>query len=346
MWTVGCARYSVFRRFCRAKGVWEMRLGLALLTIAMLSAGAVHAQTDSFPSKTVTFVVPFAAGGTVDIMGREMAGILSRKFSTAFIVENRPGGGGSIAYNVVSRAAPDGYTLFVGSAGPMTVAPALFPQAKLDPLKQLDPIILFANTPGIVVARADLNVSNMKELVALSKLKPGKLTMGSAGSGSVLQLMGEYLQERLGFKWTHVPYKGSSPALADLMAKQIDVMVDLVNSTAPYVLSKDIKAIAVTSGNRSSELPDVPTLTEAGYPGFDMGSWMGLMAPKGTSPEIVKKLNDALNDALATEELRDRLKRIGAEPVGGPPERVTERLNEEIPRWSKIVESAGLKGAE
>ena len=296
--------------------------------------------------ETVTFVVPFAAGGTVDLMGREMAAILSKKFSTSFIVENRPGGGGSIAYSVVSRAAPDGYTLLVGSAGPMTVAPSLFPQAKLDPLKQLDPVILFANTPGIVVARADLDVSSMKELVALSKSQPGKLTMGSAGSGSVLQLMGEYLQERLAFKWTHVPYKGSSPALADLMAKQIDVMVDLVSSTASYVSSKDIKAIAVTSSNRSSELPDVPTLTEAGYPGFDMGSWMGLMAPKGTPPEIVKKLNEALNEALLTRELQDRLKLMGAEPVGGPPEHVTERLSEEIPRWGKIVESTGLKGAE
>jgi tripartite-type tricarboxylate transporter receptor subunit TctC len=323
-----------------------MRLGLALITVVTLSAGAVHAQTGSYPSKTVTVVVPFAAGGTVDIMGREMAGILSRKFSTSFVVENRPGGGGSIAYNIVSRAAPDGYTLFVGSAGPMTVAPALFPEAKLDPLQQLDPIILFANTPGIVVARADLNASSMKELVALSQSQPGKLSMGSAGSGSVLQLMGEYLQNRLGFKWTHVPYKGSSPALADLMAKHIDVMVDLVNSTAPYVLSKDIKAIAVTSSHRSSELPDVPTLTEAGYPGFDMGSWMGLMAPKGTPPEIVKKLNEALNDALATQELLDRLKRIGAEPIGGLPQRVTDRLSEEIPRWSNIVESAGLKGTE
>ena len=323
-----------------------MRLGLALMAVVMLSAGAVHAQNSSYPSKTVTLVVPFAAGGTVDIMGREMAGILSKKLSISVVVENRPGGGGSIAYNVVSRAAPDGYTLFVGSAGPMTVAPSLFPQAKLDPLKQLDPIILFANTPGIVVARADLNVSSMKELVALSKLQPGKLTMGSAGSGSVLQLMGEYLQERLGFKWTHIPYKGSTPALTDLMAKQIDVMVDLVNSTAPYVSSKAIKAIAVTSSNRSSELPDVPTLIEAGYPGFDMGSWMGLMAPKGTPPEIVKKLNETINEALATEELRDRLKLIGAEPVGGPPQRVTERLNEEIPRWTSIVESTGLKGAE
>jgi tripartite-type tricarboxylate transporter receptor subunit TctC len=324
----------------------EMRLGLAIMAVAALLAGAAHAQTSSYPSKNVTLVVPFAAGGTVDIMGREMAGILSKKFSMSFVVENRPGGGGSIAYNLVSRAAPDGYTLFVGSAGPMTVAPSLFPQAKLDPLKQLDPIILFANTPGIVVARADLNVSSMNELVALSKLQPGKLTMGSAGSGSVLQLMGEYLQERLGFKWTHVPYKGSSPALADLMAKQIDVMVDLVNSTAPYVSSAAIKAVAVTSSSRSSELPDVPTLTEAGYPGFDMGSWMGLMAPKDTPPEIVKKLNETLNEALATQELRDRLKLIGAEPVGGPPQRVTERLHEEIPRWKNIVESAGLKGAE
>jgi tripartite-type tricarboxylate transporter receptor subunit TctC len=186
----------------------------------------------------------------------------------------------------------------------------------------------------------------MKELAALSKSQPGKLTMASAGSGSVLQLMGEYLQQQLGFKWTHIPYKGSSPALTDLMAKQVDVMVDVVPTAAPFVLSKDVKAIAVTTKNRSTQLPDVPTLTEAGYPGFDMGSWMALMAPKGTPPEIVKKLNEILNEALLTQEMQERLKLMGAEPLGGGPERVTDRLNEELPRWHNIVESAGLKGTD
>ena len=323
-----------------------MRIVKFVSTLAMatvLSAGAVRAQDAPYPSRPVVLVVPFAAGGGVDIAGRIIAAALSKKLSATFVVENRPGAGGSVASNFVARAAPDGYTLFVGAPGPMTVAPALFPDEKVDPITQFDPIILFANMPGIVVTRNELGVSNMRELVALSKSQPGKLTMASAGSGSILQLMGEYLQDQLGFKWTHVPYKGSSPALAALMAKQVDVMVDVVPTAAPYVRSKDLKAIAVTIPNRSSQLPDVPTLSEAGYQGFNMGSWMALMAPKGTPPEIVTKLNQVLNDALTTQEMQDHLKTMGAEPEGGAPQRVTERLQEELPRWKKIVETAGLR---
>jgi tripartite-type tricarboxylate transporter receptor subunit TctC len=314
---------------------------LALATV--VSAAAVRAQDAPYPSRPVVLVVPFAAGGGVDIMGRTMAAVLSKKLSATFVVENRPGAGGSVASNFVARAAPDGYTLFVGAPGPMTVAPALFPDDKVDPIKQFDPIILFANMPGIVVTRSDLGVSNMRELVTLSKSQPGKLTMASAGTGSILQLMGEFLQDRIGFKWTHVPYKGSSPALAALMAKQVDVLVDVVPTAAPYVRSKDLTAIAVTIPNRSSQLPDVPTMSEAGYGDFNMGSWMALMAPKGTPPEIVTKLNQILNDALATQEMRDNLKTMGAELEGGAPQRVTERLQEELPRWKNIVETAGLR---
>jgi tripartite-type tricarboxylate transporter receptor subunit TctC len=323
-----------------------MRVVKFVSTFAMatvLAAGAVRAQDAPYPSRPVMLVVPFAAGGGVDIMGRTMAAVLSEKLSATFVVENRPGAGGSIASNFVARAAPDGYTLFVGAPGPMTVAPALFPDEKVDPIRQFDPIILFANMPGIVVTRNELGVSNMRELVALSKSQPGKLTMASAGSGSILQLMGEYLQDQLGFKWTHVPYKGSASALSALMAKQVDVMVDVVPTAAPYVRSKDLKAMAVTITNRSSQLPDVPTLSEAGYRGFNMGSWMALMAPKGTPPEIVTKLNQILNDALTTQEMRDHLKTMGAEPEGGAPQRVTERVEEELPRWKKIVETAGLR---
>jgi tripartite-type tricarboxylate transporter receptor subunit TctC len=313
----------------------------AFSVAATLLTSPAHAA-DPYPSRPITVVVPFAAGGAVDIMGRTMGEILSKALSQPFIVENRPGGGGSIASNVVAKAAPDGYTLFVGSAGPMTVAPALFPSAKLDPLAQFEPVIWFANTPGIVVARNGIHAHSMKELIALSKASPGRITMASGGSGSILHLMGEYLQERLGFKWTHVPYKGSTPALADMIAGQVDVMVDVVPTAAPHVQSKSLTAFAVTTAKRSSQLPEVPTLEELGFPGFDMGSWMALMAPKGTPDEIVAKLNRILNDALKTPALRARLQSMGAEPEGGSPERVTERLREEIPRWAKIVKSAGL----
>ena len=266
-----------------------MNRTIFVLALALALAGS-PALAQPYPNKAVKVLVPFAAGGAVDIMGRTMAQALSEALGQPFVVENRPGVGGLVTLEAVANAAPDGYTVAVGSAGPLSVSPSLFASRNFDPIKQLEPVILFANTPGVIVGRPDLPAANVSELIALSKTKAGGLTMGSAGSGSVLHLMGEYFQNRQGVKWTHVPYKGSNPALLDLAASRIDVMVDVVPTAAPYVKSGKLKGYATTTQKRASQLPDLPTLEEQGFKGYDMGSWMGLALPKGTSPEIVARL--------------------------------------------------------
>jgi tripartite-type tricarboxylate transporter receptor subunit TctC len=313
---------------------------LAGLCLALAAPAAVLAQ--AYPNKPVRVYVPFAAGGAVDIMGRTMAQVLTDALGQPFVVENRPGAGGLISLDLVAKAAPDGYTLGVASAGPMTVSPSLYKDRGFDPIKQLEPVILFVNTPGIILGRADLPAANVPQLIALAKSKPG-MTMASAGSGSVLHLMGEHFQSREGVKWTHVPYKGSSPALLDLAAARVDLMVDVVPSAAPYVKSGKLKAFAVTTPKRSSSLPDVPTLEEQGLKGYDMGSWMGLALPKGTSAEIVMKLNTALNAALKTPEMQARIANMGGEAEGGPPSRLAQRLETELPRWAEAIRVSGAK---
>lgn len=320
--------------------------GSILVTALLGLCGAVVSFAviaQAYPSKPVRMLVPFAAGGAVDIMGRTMGQALTEALGQTFVVENRPGVGGLVALEAVANAAPDGYTVAVGSAGPLSVSPSLFASRNFDPIRQLEPVILFANTPGVIVGRPDLPAANVAELIALSKSTPGGLTMASAGSGSILHLMGEYFQNIQGVKWTHVPYKGSNPALLDLAASRVDVMVDVVPTAAPYLKSGKLKGYAVTTQKRASQLPELPTLEEQGFKGYDMGSWMGLALPKGAPAEAVAKLNAALNAALKTPEMQSRLLTMGGEPEGGPPARLAQRLATELPRWAEVIRASGAK---
>lgn len=307
---------------------------------AMLHAAQAIAQ--GYPNKPVKLIVPFAPGGAVDIVGRTMGDALTKVTGQSFIVENRPGAGGLVALELVAKSPADGYTLAVGAAGPLTMSPNLFRDMKFDPLARLDPVIWFASTPGIVVVRSDLKATNIKELIALSKQKAGGLTMGSAGSGSIIHLMGEYFQSTAGVSWTHVPYKGSAPALTDMVAGRIDVMVDVVPTAAPYVKGGKMRALAATTPKRASELPDVPTLQELGFRDFDVSSWLSLLAPKGTPKEVIARLNGELNKSLQTPDMKARLAKIGAEPEGGTPEHMAARTRLELERWGKVIRDAGI----
>ncbi|HVL34848.1 MAG TPA: tripartite tricarboxylate transporter substrate binding protein [Burkholderiales bacterium] len=314
-----------------------------LLSAVLLLASSAAALAQAYPAKPVRMIVPFAAGGSVDIVGRTMAQALTEALGQSFFVENRPGVGGLLAMDAVASTAPDGYTLGVGSAGPLTVAPAIHRDRGFQPLAQLEAIVLFASAPGAILARHDLPAANARELIALSKGAPGKLTMASAGSGSVLHLIGEYFQERNDIRWTHIPYKGSGPALVDLVAGRVDVMIDTPPSAAPHVKSGRIKVIALTSRARSSLLPEVSTLAEQGFPGYDMGSWMGLVAPKGTPRAVITQLNAALVKALKNPEVQQRLASLGAEPDGGTPEQFAEKIKVELARWTEVIERTGIK---
>ena len=312
-------------------------LGVSLLSITTL----VTAQTSTYPNRPVKMLVGFPAGGAVDAAGRTMAQSLQKSLNQSFIVDNRPGVGGMLAMQEVARSLPDGYTLAVGSAGPLTVSPTIFKSANFDPRQSLAPIIWFVNNPGIIVIRKDLPVNSIAELVQLSKTK--QLNMASAGTGSVLHLMGEYFQDKMGIKWVHIPYKGSGPALLDMAAGRTDVSLDLIPSTAPLIKSGQIRALAVTSSKRSAALPDIPTLTELGYEGLEMGSWMGLLAPKGTSTDSINKLNNILNQATKDPELIARVNNAGGELVGGSPQDLANLMNKDLNRWAVIINRLNIQ---
>lgn len=316
------------------------RSSVFALLLACLSAQAL---SQGYPSRPVRMLVPFAAGGSVDIVGRTMAQVLSASLGQSFVVENRPGAGGLIALDLLSKSAPDGYTIATGSAGPLTVSPTIYKERQFDPLAQLDPVVLFANTPGTILVRQDLPVSNVRELIALSKATPEKLNMASAGSGSVLHLIGEYFQEANGIKWVHIPYKGSAPALLDLAAGRADVLIDSPPSSAPFVKSGKIRVLAITAQKRSKLMPDAPTLEEQDIKGYDMGSWMGIVVPKGTPQDVVARINGVLVKSLSTPEMLERLGSIGAEPEGGSPQQFGQRIQVELRRWADLIARTGIK---
>ncbi len=314
------------------------------LLCPVVSVQLAHAQTAAtYPSRPVKLIVPFAAGGAVDLIGRQMAIALGDSLNQAFVVENRPGAGGLIALEQVANAAPDGYTLAVGGAGPLSMSPSLYKDRHFDTLARFDPVIWYASTPVVLVVNPNVKASTVSELVALSKAAQQQLNMGSAGGGSINHLVGEYFQEKSNVKWLHIPYKGSAPALNELMAGRLDVMMDIVPTASPLVNSGKLRALAVSTPKRSSLLPDTPTMQELGFRDFDVSSWISLMAPHGTPPDIVQKLNAALNKALQTTAARARLSAVGAEPEGGTPDRVTQRLKLEIPRWAEIIKTSGAK---
>jgi tripartite-type tricarboxylate transporter receptor subunit TctC len=317
-----------------------VRLSKGLATLLLLWAWCNGALAQGYPSKPVRLLVPFAPGGAVDIVGRIMAQALTTATGQSFVVENRMGAGGLIAMEAVAKAEPDGYTLAVGGNGPLTMSPNIYRDMNFDTLARLEPIIWYATTPGVLIVRSDLKASNVNELIALSKATPGGLTMGSGGSGSLPHLMGEYFQSASAIRWTHVPYKGSAPALTDMVAGRIDVMLDVVSTAAPYVKSGKMRALAVTTPKRSSQMPEVPTLQELGYKDFSMSSEVSLLAPKGTPREVITRLNAVLNKSLEDAEIRSRLASLGGEPEGGPPQHLGERVRSDLERWGKVIRDA------
>lgn len=311
---------------------------IKLVAVIAISLGSWCAplMAQSYPTKPVKILVGFAPGGTVDAVGRAMATALTRSLGQTFFVENKPGIGGLLALQEAASATPDGYVLAVGSSGPLTVAPSIYKDRNFDPQRKLDPVIWFINAPGVIVARTNLAVNSVQDLVAYSRTRPGELTMGSAGTASMPHMMGEYFQAREGLKWRHIPYRGSNPALMDVAADRVDVMVDVMPAPVALIRAGKMKAFAVTSKKRSSLLPDTPTLEELGFASYDMGSWMGMVAPKGTPSEVIVKLNTALNAALASKEVIEALKNVG-DPVGGTPLDFQNHIAQETKKWSQII---------
>ena len=297
---------------------------------------------DAFPAKPVTIVVPFTPGGAVDIVARTVATGLTEKWSQSVVVENKPGGGGAIGIQYVARANPDGYTLLLGSVGPITVNPSLGPVA-YDVGKELAPIVLIAKTPAVLVTLPSTPVQNMNQFVAWVKSKPDGLNYGSAGNGNITHLVTEYFLSAAGLSAKHIPYKGSAPAIADLLGGQIDFMFDVVPTAQPLIKSGKFKPLAVTTMKRSSVLPDIPTLDELGYKGFDVSSWFSLMAPAGTPKDVISQINIAVNEVLKSSKFRERLDTIGAYSAGGSPEELNQFIRAETIKWKNVIDDRKIK---
>jgi tripartite-type tricarboxylate transporter receptor subunit TctC len=310
----------------------------ALAIAAAAFSPASFAQSSDYPSKPVRVLVAFTAGGTSDIIARAMGQKLTERFKQNFVVENRPGAGGNLGTEIAARAAPDGYTLIVNSVGPMAVNPTLYRKLNINPLVDLVPVVQIADVPNVLVVNPGVPAKTFDEFVAYAKANPDKLNYGSTGIGTSSHLSGFMLGKRDGMKITHVPYKGAE-ALNDLLAGRIQFMFATIPSVIQHIKADKLRALAVTSVKRSRSMPDVPTVAERGYPGFEAGSWFGIFAPRGTPDAVIATLNKAVNEALPS--LEQQLVREGADPAGGSAEQFGQFQQKEFEKWRVVVRESG-----
>lgn len=308
------------------------------LTLAALVAAPASAQ-----DAPVRFIVPYPPGGAADQIARLVAQEMSKGGGATIIVENKPGAAGMIAADYVARAKPDGKTFFVGSNAPLVVNQALYAKMTYDPAKDFVPVSGMAKSPLLLVVRHDLPARDVKALIALGKQSPGKLTMGSAGTGNITYLAGEYAVSKLGFQVTHVPYQGSAPAIVGLMGSSTDMMFDALPSSMTQAQAGKIRPFAVLDDKRFAGLPDVPTAGELGYPGIDASAWFGLVAPAGTQAAVVDQMNRGVNQALAQPELQRKLTSIGAVAMPGNAQVFAAFVQAERDRWLPVARDLGLK---
>ena len=304
------------------------------------AALAAHAQ---YPNKPIKMVVPFPAGGTTDIMARAVAADLQKTLGQAVIVDNKAGAGGNIGSDFVAKAAPDGYTLLMGTVGTHAINVSLYPKMPYDAVKDFVPVSLVAGVPNVLVASPGYPIASVKDLIDAAKKAPDTVTFASSGNGTSIHLSGELFKQLAGVQMTHVPYKGSSTALPDVMSGQVNVMFDNAPSVMQHIRGGKLKAIAVTSSKRSPALPNVPTIAESGLPGFEASSWFGVFAPAGTPKDIVDKLSQTIAKAVHTAEFKERLAAQGAEGVGNTSEQFAAHIKTEIDKWARVVKASGAK---
>ena len=316
-----------------------MRFAALVAALTLSLAAAAEWQ----PSHPIRIVVPFAPGGQPDVVARALAEPLSKSLGQPVIVENRPGAGGNIAADAVAKSTPDGHTLLMGTNGPLAVSPAIYKDLPYDPLKDLAPITLVGTSPNLIAVNPRLGVTTLKGLVDKAKAEPGKLNFSSVGKGSISQLSMELLNSIAGIDTVHIPYNGGAPAVAALIAG--DVQILSLNPTAliPQVAAGKARVVAQTSAKRSPLIPDVPTVAESGYPGFEADVWMAVMAPAKTPPEAIARLNAELVKIIRSPQLRDTLwNRQWIDPVGSRPEEVTAVLQREGAKWARVVKAARI----
>ena len=308
--------------------------------LACLAAGGAFAQT--YPSRPVRLISPFPPGAVVDTLSRAVAAPLGELLGQPVVVENRAGAGGNIGMAAVAKSPADGYTLGMGGIGPNAINPAVFANTPYDTLRDFAPITFVASNVNVLVVHPSVPAHDVRELIAYAKANPGKLSFGSAGAGTSQHMAGELFKLSAGVEMTHVPYKGGGPATADLIAGQIPLMFADISAALPFIRAGKLRALGVTTRERTPLL-DVPTLIEQGVPGFDVNAWFGLMAPAGTPPEIVARLNADSNKALKQKAIVERLEAVGLTPAPGTPEEFGRYIAGELERWAKVAKAANIR---
>jgi tripartite-type tricarboxylate transporter receptor subunit TctC len=321
-----------------------IRTKTALLIFIALMSGArgALAQDDSYPNRPVRIVVPFAAGGSTDVVARVLAEKLSTEFKQPFIVENRAGASGNIGAEVVAKAPADGYTLLMGTTGVLSINGSLYKSLRYNALRDFAPVSYTSLITNILVVPTELPVRTVPDLVALAKKKPGSLSFASSGAGSSTHLSGELFKAMAGIYILHIPYRGSAQALTDVVAGQVNMLFDNAPSCLGFVQQGKLRALAVTSTKRLPNLPNVPTMSEAGIKGYESLSWSGVVAPAATPKPIIAKLNQAIERILKTEEVKRSFAGLGVEAVGGPPEAFERQIRNESGKWAKVIKTANI----
>lgn len=296
-----------------------------------------------YPTKPIRLIVPFAPGGGSDVLARIVGQKLSESLKQPVLVENKPGAGGNLGTDMVAKAVPDGYTLVLGVVGPVSINISLFDSLPYDPIRDLAPITQAVSVTNLLVVNPRLGVNSVTELVALAKSQPGKLSYASGGTGTAGHLAGELFKSMAGIDMTHVPYRGSGPAITDLIGGQVSLFFDNMPSALPHAKAGKLKALAVTTAKRSSAVPELPTIAEAGLPGYEATNWYGFLTTAGTPKPVIDKLNGEIVRILQLPDVREKLAGLGAEVIGNSPEAFAQVIREEIPKYRKVVQASGAK---
>ena len=320
-----------------SRGTW------ALLFAASLSCAGLPAAAQTWPGKPITYVVPYPPGGTTDILGRAIAQKLGPALGTTVIVDNKAGATGQIGSAFVARATPDGYTLLGTSIGPQAIIPSLNPSMQYDPVKSFEPVTLVGTVPHVLIVGAASPYKKVKDLIGVAKAKPGSLTFASGGNGTILQMQGELLKLQEGIDIVHVPYKGDTPGIQDVLGGQVTMMFAPVPAASAHIQSGKLRALAVTSASRLPSLPAVPTMAEAGVPGFVVEQWQAIYVPARTPAPIVQRLHSEIVRILKEPEVAQRLESLGVNAVGGTPRELADRQAADTAKWAKVIKAAGVK---
>ncbi len=319
-----------------------MRLSIKPLAVAVCALIAIAAAAQDYPSRPLRFIVPFTAGGGGDMIIREVAQRLTARLGQTVVVDNRAGAGGSLGTEIVAHAAPDGLTLLMANVAPMAINVSVYKKLNYDPVKDFAPITLLASFPNILVLHPSVPATNLPQLIALARTKPGQLTYASAGAGSTTQLAAEFFKSRANIDLIHVPYKGGGAALIDLVAGQVTLYFSSLPAALPLVRSNRLRARGVTGLARALAAPEVPTIAESGFPGFEAVTWIGAVAPAGTPRAIVTRLNGELVEIMQAADMREKMIAQGAEPMTNTPEHFAAYIKSEIVKWAAVVKQAGI----